>query len=139
MTETGRNRLLKSKEYLYEAEFLYREKIGNLHVLTNLYHAMMNCLFALFDINNMGNLTHADIIKSFKENFIQEKIFPESFSEALDFAYTITHECDCEHIKQPSDSEIEKILIIVPRFIHNITSYLKKTDSAPTINLAHLS
>ncbi|GBE04406.1 MAG TPA: HEPN domain-containing protein [Nitrospirae bacterium] len=129
MTRTAERRLHKANEYLKEAELLYGEKIGNLPVLANLYHAMMNCLFALFDIENIGNLTHADVIEKFKSEFVQTGIFDKKFTGALDSAFHITHECNCDHMKPPEDKDINKLLPLVREFVHAVTTYLKKKKS----------
>ena len=126
MTRTSEIRLHKADEYLNEAEILYREKIGNLPVLANLYHTMMNCLFALYDIEDIGSLTHAGIIDKFKKEFVQEDIFDKRFTDAVDFAFNITHECNCEHMKPPDDEDINKLLPIVKEFVSVVTEYLNK-------------
>lgn len=125
MTKTGEIRLRKAYEYLKEAEFLYREKIGALPVLANLYHSMMNCLFALFDLKEPGNILHADIIKRFKSDFVQQGIFDRKFSDALDFSFEITHECNCDHMKPPSEEEIGKVLPVAREFAQEVTEYLE--------------
>jgi len=102
-------RLQKAEEYLREAEFIYKEKIGNMHVLANLYHSMINSLFALFDVRDTGNLTHADIIERFEREYIQTGKFERGFADAINFAYHITHQCDCDKMKPPEDEEIERL------------------------------
>jgi len=107
MTRTAEQRLDRAGEYLREAEILDREKIGNLPVLANLYHAMMNSLFALFDLKGPGNILHADIIDRFKSGFIRTGNFDKKFADALDFAFHITHECNCDQMKPPGDEDIQ--------------------------------
>ena len=124
MTQTAEFRLHRAGEYLKEAEILYTEKIGNLLILTNLYHAMMNCLFALFEIEEPGSILHADIIERFKSEFVQAGIFDKKFTGALDFAFHITHECDCDHMKPPGDEDIDKLFPVGREFVQASTDYL---------------
>ena len=125
MTETAEYRLLKANEYLQAAELIYREKVGNLHVLANLYHAMMNSLFALLDIRDIGNLTHADVIGSFEEEYGKTGVFSAEFIEALHFTYNITHECDCDHMKQPGDEDIESLFPVARDSVRAAAEYLE--------------
>ena len=50
-------RLRAARENVDEAKLLRGEKIGTKVVFTKLYHALMYCLFALFDIRIIGNST----------------------------------------------------------------------------------
>ncbi len=125
MTKTAEDRLLRANEYLQEAELIYREKIGNLHVLANLYHAMMNCLFALLDIRNIGKLTHAGVIENFERKYMQAGVFSAEFTDALSFTYKITHECDCDHMKPPEDEDINRLFPVVRDFVQAVATYLK--------------
>jgi uncharacterized protein (UPF0332 family) len=122
MTQISEFRLHRAGEYLKEAEILYTEKIGNLLILTNLYHAMMNCLFALFELEEPGSMLHADIIERFKSEFMQAGIFDKRFNVALDFAFHITHECDCDLMKAPAEDEIDKLFPVVREFFHVINA-----------------
>lgn len=107
-----------------EAEILHKNKIGNLPILANLYHSMMNCLFALFNLEDPGNILHADLIDRFKIEFVQIGIFDKKYSNALDFAFNITHECNCEHMKPPEDEEIDKLFPVARELIKALTQYL---------------
>ncbi len=49
-------RLKLVRENVEEAKLLYGEKIGTKVVFTKLYHALMYCLFALFDIRIIATL-----------------------------------------------------------------------------------
>lgn len=125
MTKTSEIRLQKAYEYFKEAEFLNSENIGNLAVLANLYHSMMNCLFALFDLKEPGNILHADIINRFKSDYVQQGIFDRKFSEALDFSFEITHECNCDHMKPPEEEDIDRLLPVAREFIQATKVYLE--------------
>jgi uncharacterized protein (UPF0332 family) len=126
MTQTAEIRLQRAGGYLKEAEILYSEKIGNLPVLANLYHAMMNCLYALFDLEEPENILHDNIIERFKIEFVQAGILDKKFTVALDFAFHITHECNCEHMKPPGDEDINKLLPLVKEFVSVVTEYLNE-------------
>jgi len=131
MIQTVKQRLHKANEYVKEAEIIYSEKISNLPVLANLYHAMMNCLFAVYEIKDIGNRTHADIIGRFKKEFVEAGIVEKRFTDAIDFAFKITHECDCDRIKPPGDEEIKKLFPVVREFVQTITKYLiRKYDES---------
>jgi|Deesub1362A_J573_1020465.scaffolds.fasta_scaffold19416_2 uncharacterized protein (UPF0332 family) len=123
MIKTSENRLQKAEEYLREAEFIYGEGIGNMHVLANLYHSMMNSLFALFEVENIGNLTHADIVERFDREYIQTGKFEARFAEAIHFAYHITHQCDCDKMKPPENKEIERLFPVVRDLLQTVKRY----------------
>ncbi len=124
MTGTAEDRLRRADEYIHEAELIRREKIGNLHVLANLYHAMMNCLFALLDIRDIGKLTHADVIEKFEKKYMQAGVFSTEFSDALHFTYNITHECDCDHMKTPKDKDINRLFPVAEEFVKKVKEVL---------------
>jgi uncharacterized protein (UPF0332 family) len=126
MTHTAEYRLQKANEYLKEAELLYGEKIGNLPVLANLYHAMMNCLFALFEIEAPGGILHADIIERFRSEFVQTGIFVKKYADALDFAFHITHECNCDKMKPLEDRDIDKLFPVAREFLQTSTGHVMK-------------
>lgn len=117
-------RLDRAGEYLREAEILRSEKIGNLTVLANLYHAMMNCLFALFDLKEPGSLLHADIIERFKSEFVITGVLDKKFADAMDFAFHITHECNCDRMIPPGDEDVQKLIPVVREFIRIVDHYL---------------
>lgn len=126
MVRLTEHRLDKASEYLNEADLLYREKIGTLPVLANLYHAMMNCLFALFNMENPGSIMHVDIIERFKREYAQKGVFDGKFTDALDFAFRVTHECNCEHMKPPAEEDIDKLLPVAKEFITVMNGFLHK-------------
>ncbi len=103
---TASERIKQARESVEEALLLSREQMGNKAVLTKLYHAMMNCLFALFDIRDIGKLTHADIIDRFDQEYVKTAKIPAKILAVLHRTYDLTHECDCEHMPVPTDEEI---------------------------------
>ena len=126
MTQTMEFRLDKADEYLKEAELVHREKIGNLPVLANLYHAMMNCLFALLNLERPEGILHSDIIDRFKREFVQPGTFDSTFSDALDFAFHITHECNCDQMEPPRDRDIERLFPVARELVRRTGGYLEK-------------
>jgi uncharacterized protein (UPF0332 family) len=104
---TALERIMRARESMEEATILTREKMGNKAVLTKYYHAMMNCLFAVFDIQDMGRLTHADIIDRFEREYVITGKTERADLEILRRAYDLTHECDCDHMPVPTDKDIE--------------------------------
>jgi uncharacterized protein (UPF0332 family) len=99
-----------ARESIEEAKLLYGEQIGTKVVLTKLYHALMYCLFALFDIRIIGTVTHADIIERFEREYVQQGIFGAGLLGVIRLAYDLTHECDCDHMPVPTDEEIKRTL-----------------------------
>ncbi len=118
-------RLMQARESIKEGELLYKERIGNKVVLAKLYHAMMYCLFALFDIRDMGKLTHADIIERFEREYVEKSIIDRGFLDIIRHAYDLTHECDCDHMPVPSDEDIRKTMHAAQKFINKVDDHLR--------------
>ncbi len=123
-SEAARKRLVEAEGFLEEAEHLHNERISNLHTLTKLYHAMIYSLLALFDIGDIGGRTHAEIIGRFESEYVRKGAFDRSLLDALRSAYDVTHECDCAHMKQPDDEEIERLLPLARRLVSDVGSLL---------------
>jgi uncharacterized protein (UPF0332 family) len=123
-SEVVKRRLAEAEGFLEEAEYLYSEKLSNLHTLAKLYHAMIYSLFALFELRDIGELTHADLIDSFERDYVQKGIFDSTVLEAMRFAYDITHECDCAHMKQPEDRDVSRLDPVVRSFVHEVKALL---------------
>jgi uncharacterized protein (UPF0332 family) len=122
--KTIKQRLDQARQHLDDAEFIYREKIGNLQVMTKLYHAMIYSLFALFEIDDIGDMTHADLISRFERELVQNNTFNKPMYDALMKAYGFAHECDCRNLKQPTNGDIEGILPIVREFVENTQRFV---------------
>lgn len=120
-------RLIQAGENVKEAELLYGERIGNKIVLAKLYHSMMYCLFALFDVRDIGSLTHANIIERFEKEYIQRGIFGSTLLAVIRHAYDLTHECDCEHMPVPTDEDIELAMQAAKEFVGEVDDYLQTT------------
>jgi len=118
-------RLTQARESIQEGELLYREKIGNKVVLAKLYHAMMYCIFALFDIRDIWKLTHADVIDRFEREYVDKSIIDRGFLDIIRHAYDLTHECDCDHMPVPSDVDIETAMHAGREFINTVDDYLQ--------------
>ena len=131
MEKIVKKRLEEAEQHLEEAEFIYKENIGNLQVMTKLYHAMVYSLFALFEIEDIRNLTHADLIARFERELVQKETFGRSFHEALIYAHGFIHECDCTHHKQPEEGDIDRIVPIVKEFIRNTEGFIMAKRSKP--------
>ncbi|HEC98521.1 MAG TPA: hypothetical protein ENI58_10300 [Nitrospirae bacterium] len=116
--------MAEAEGFLEEAEYLYSEKLSNLHTLAKLYHAMIYSLFALFELRDIGELTHADLIDSFERDYVQKGIFDSTVLKAMRFAYDITHECDCVHMKQPEDRDVLRLEPVVRSFVHEVKALL---------------
>ncbi len=107
---TPAERIVQAGKSLEDAQFLAREELGNKPVLTKLYHALMESLFALFDIRDMGRLTHADIIERFEREYVKTEKIDRHVLDVLHRAYDLTHECDCDHMPVPTDEEIKSAM-----------------------------
>ncbi len=107
---TPRERINQARESMEDALLLVREHMGKRAVLTKLYHAMMSCLFAIFDIQDIGRLTHADVIERFEREYVKTGKIDATILDVLRRAYDLTHECDCDHMPVPTDEEIKRTL-----------------------------
>jgi uncharacterized protein (UPF0332 family) len=112
-----RERLQQARENIDEALLLMHEHMGNKAVLTKFYHAMMSCLFALFNIRDIGKLTHADIIDRFEQEYVHTGKMDETILAALHRTYNLTHECDCDHMPVPTEGEIASAMKAVQGLI----------------------
>ncbi len=107
---TPAERIDQAGKSLEDAQLLARERMGNKLVLAKLYHAMMESLFALFDIRDMGQLTHADVIERFEREYIKMGRIDRQVLDLLHRTYDLTHECDCDHMPVPTDEEIKSAM-----------------------------
>ncbi len=123
-------RLERARESIEEGKLLFRERMGNKLVLAKLYHAMMQGLFALFDIRDLGRLTHADVIARLEQEYVRTGRIKGTVLDALRRAYDLTHECDCEHMPVPTDAEVAATLHAAEDLVQR-TAVLLKTE-APT-------
>ncbi len=103
---TASERIKQARDSMEEALLFSREHLGKKPVMTKLYHAMMESLFALLSIRAMGRLTHADVIERFEREYIRSGRIDGKILDALRLAYDLTHECDCDHMPVPTDGEI---------------------------------
>ncbi len=99
-------RLNLAQQELAEGELLLRERMGSKLVVAKFYHAMMYCLYTLFDIRDATKLTHADLIGRFDREYVRTGMIDGAVLEALHRAYDLTHECDCEHMPVPTREDI---------------------------------
>ena len=106
-----RGRINQARESMEDALLFAREHLGNKAVLTKLYHAMMSCLFALFDIKDIGKLTHADIIARFEQEYVKTGKIDATILDVLRRTYDLTHECDCDRMPVPTDEEIQSAMM----------------------------
>ncbi len=127
---TIQERIRQAHESMEEALLLSREHMGNKVVLTKLYHAMMESLFALFDIRDMGRLTHADVINRFEQEYIRPGWIDRKVLDTLLRAYDLTHECDCEHMPVPTDAEVSIAIDVARRLIEAVEECLKRPVTA---------
>ncbi len=113
-------RFSEAQHSLAEARIIHDAKVSNLATLTKLYHTMIYALMALFDIEDIGRLTHADLIERFEKEYVQKGLMDAKFLDALRFAYNFTHECDCAHMKEPEDRDIEYLMPLAGEFVTGI-------------------
>ncbi len=118
-------RIIQARESMEEARLLSRERMGNKAVLAKLYHAMMNCLFALLDIRDIGKLTHRDIIERFEREYVMTGKIAATILVVLRRSYDLTHECDCEHMPVPTDEEIAAAQHAAEEFIRATEGLLR--------------
>ncbi len=113
-------RFSEAIESLKEAKIINDSGVSNLATLTKLYHAMIYALMGLFEIEDIGSLTHHDLIERFEREYVQRGFIKKEYLDALRFAYTFTHECDCAHMRQPQDKDIEYLMPLAEGFVNNI-------------------
>jgi uncharacterized protein (UPF0332 family) len=106
----AKERVIQARDSMEDARIFLHEHMGNKAVLTKLYHAMMNCLFALFNIQDIGKLTHADIIERFEQEYVRTGKIAATVLDVLRRAYDLTHECDCDHMPVPTDEETASVM-----------------------------
>jgi uncharacterized protein (UPF0332 family) len=103
---TASERIKQAQESVENALLYSREQMGNKPVMTKLYHAMIESLFAIFGIREMGPLTHADLIERFEREFVDAGKIDPAVLVVLRRAYDLTHECDCDHMPVPTDEDV---------------------------------
>ncbi len=118
---------MQARESIEEAELLYKEKVGNKLVIAKLYHAMIYCLFALFEIRDIGNLTHADIIERFEKEYVQRGIFDVRLLDVMRHVYDLTHECDCEHMPVPTDEDLKLTMRVALEFMAQVETQIENS------------
>jgi uncharacterized protein (UPF0332 family) len=127
---TASERIREAYSSMEDARLFERERMGNKAVLTKYYHAMMNCLFALFNIREIGRLTHVEIINRFEREYIWTEKIHGAILGVLRRAYDLTHECDCDHMPVPTDEEIKAARHAAEELAHAAGELLKKGDEA---------
>jgi uncharacterized protein (UPF0332 family) len=115
-----------------EALLFSQEHMGNKPVMTKLYHAMMESLFALFAIRDMGRLTHADVIEQFEQEYIRSGRIDSKILDALRRAYDLTHVCVCDHMPVQTDEEITSAMKAAEELI-SATERLSEANFDPAV------
>ena len=119
---TSKERINRARESMEDALLFEREHMGNKTVLTKVYHAMIDCLFTLLDIKDIGKLTHADIIERFEQGYVKEGKIDAAIFDVLRRTYDLTHECDCEYMPIPTDREITAARLAAADLIRKATN-----------------
>jgi uncharacterized protein (UPF0332 family) len=119
-------RLAQAKENLKEAKLLHGERMGNRLVVRKLYHTIIYSLFALMRINEIQDLTHADIIKNFETRYVRKGVFDLELLSVIRRAYDLAHVCGYEPVPVPQDEDVKKIMPIVEEFIEQVEKYLNE-------------
>jgi uncharacterized protein (UPF0332 family) len=123
----GPERIKKARESMAEALLLKREQLGNKAILTKLYHAVMESLFAMYNIQDMGRLTHSDLIERFEREYVNMGKIDRPVLDVLQRTYDLTHECDCDHMPVPTDEEMRSAMKVAEILI-NATEGLLETE-----------
>ncbi len=124
MSDTTKIRIQQAEESLEEASVIKDFDVSNLAILTKLYHAMIYALMALFEIEEIGSLTHNDLIERFDQEYVKTGKTPEKFIDALRFAYSFTHECDCAMMKEPESKDILYLLPLADEFVKELRRFM---------------
>jgi len=115
-----KKRIKQAEESISEAEYIYGENVSNIAVMTKLYQAMVYIIMALYKIRDIGGLTHLDLIERFEREYSRKGLIDTRLLKALRHAYNVTPECDCDHMKQPEDKDIEMLLPLAKEFVGKI-------------------
>lgn len=118
-----KERLKQAEESLKDAEMLLSERLGNTIVLAKLYHTMIYGLLGLFGLEDIGTLSHSDLIERFERDYVTKGRFKPEHLQALRLAYNLTHECDCVQRKEPGDKDIEYLFPLVKDFFLQLTNF----------------
>jgi uncharacterized protein (UPF0332 family) len=124
MSDTTKIRIQQAEESLEEASVINDFDVSNLAILTKLYHAMIYALMAIFEISDIGNLTHADLIERFERDYVLKGLVTKEFLDALRFAYDFTHECDCAQMKEPEERDIAYLKPLAEGFVRLVSTQL---------------
>lgn len=117
-------RLAQAKENLKEAKLLDREGMGNQLIVRKLYHAIIYSLFAIMRINEIQDLTHADIIKNFEARYVREGVFDLELLSVIHRAYDLAHVCGYEPMPVPENEDVKEIMPVVEKFVEQVEKYL---------------
>ncbi len=124
MNDVTKRRLKQADDNLNESEIIRASGVSNLACLTKLYHAMIYALMAIFEISDIGNLTHADLIERFEREYVMKGLVEKEFFDALRFAYDFTHECDCAQMKEPEERDIAYLKPLAEGFVRLVSTQL---------------
>lgn len=112
----------RSGQYLEEAHALFSERMGNLLVVTKLYHALMYCLFGFFSLEDPGSYSHTEIIERFEG--IDSGKDPSNLSvvNTLKSLYPFVHTCGLPRPQDPDDEYVRTIFDIADTFLKKVSS-----------------
>lgn len=112
----------RSAQYLEEAHALFSEKMGNLLVVTKLYHSLMYCLFGFFSLEDPGSYSHAELIERFERVDAAKDPLRLSVVNTLKSLYPFVHTCDLPRPKDPDDEYVRAIFDIAGTFLKKVSS-----------------
>ncbi len=107
MTRT--ERFQQARESLDEALLFAREGMGPRAVMTKLYHAMLFSLVGFLGIAALGDLTHEDVVTQFRNTFLGSSPDDARVAAALQRAYDLTHECECDCMPIPTEADLAEV------------------------------
>ncbi|RMG68143.1 MAG: hypothetical protein D6710_10525 [Nitrospirae bacterium] len=117
-----KKRLKQAEDSLKDAEMLQAEGLGNSLVLAKLYHTMIYGVLGLFGLEDIGNLSHAELLERFEREYVSRGIFSTEHLQALRLAYNLTHSCDCVDRKEPQDRDLKYLFPVVKDFYRVLSS-----------------
>lgn len=111
----------RSGEYLEEAHTLFRERMGNLLVVTKLYHSLIYSLFGFFGLKDPGSYSHTELIERFERDHAGEDPLNLSVVKYLKSLYPFVHTCGLPRPQGPDDEYVGTVFDIAAKFLKKIS------------------
>lgn len=109
-------------ECLDEARMLFGSRMGNVLVVTKLYHSLIYALFGLFGLNDPGSSSHAELIDRYEMMYAGKKPLNQLVVSSLRSLFPLVHSCGHPRPPEPADDEVKKLFEIAAKFLDQVCS-----------------